>query len=71
LGGLEPKEELKAKQLEKVIYFAAYLVTTVDADKRHEALQNLRKTSSKSATQIIKDREKTLKQSASKTMKQN
>ena len=29
-------EELKAKQLEKVIYFAANLVTWVDIDKRHE-----------------------------------
>src|SRR6478735_3102158 len=40
-GGIEPKEELKAKQLEKVIYFAANLVTWVDADKRHEDLSNL------------------------------
>jgi DNA-directed RNA polymerase subunit beta' len=41
LGGIEPKEELKAKQLEKVIYFAANLVTWVDQDKRHEDLANL------------------------------
>jgi DNA-directed RNA polymerase subunit beta' len=41
LAGLEPKEELKAKQLEKVIYFAANLVTWVDADKRHAELANL------------------------------
>ncbi len=41
LAGIEPKEELKAKQLEKVIYFAANLVTWVDADKRHEDLPNL------------------------------
>jgi DNA-directed RNA polymerase subunit beta' len=41
LAGLEPREELKAKQLEKVIYFAAYLVTAVDNDKRHEDLANL------------------------------
>ena len=32
LAGIEPKEELKAKQLEKVIYFAANLVTWVDED---------------------------------------
>ncbi|CAN5540924.1 DNA-directed RNA polymerase subunit beta' [soil metagenome] len=38
LAGLEPKEELKAKQLEKVIYFAANLVTWVDEDKRHTDL---------------------------------
>ncbi|MDO9174264.1 MAG: DNA-directed RNA polymerase subunit beta', partial [Actinomycetota bacterium] len=41
LAGLEPKEELKAKQLEKVIYFAANLVTWVDDDKRHADLSNL------------------------------
>jgi len=43
LGGLEPKEELKAKQLEKVIYFAASIVASVDVDKRHEALPELEK----------------------------
>src|SRR5215216_4245425 len=41
LAGIEPKEELKAKQLEKVIYFAANLVTWVDEEKRHGDLQNL------------------------------
>ena len=41
LAGIEPKEELKAKQLEKVIYFAANLVTWVDEDKRHADLENL------------------------------
>ncbi len=41
LAGIEPKEELKAKQLEKVIYFAAHLVSWVDEDGRHEALANL------------------------------
>ncbi len=41
LAGIEPKEELKAKQLEKVIYFAAHLVSWVDDDARHEALSNL------------------------------
>ena len=41
LAGIEPKEELKAKQLEKVIYFAANLVTWVDEDKRHNELSNL------------------------------
>ena len=38
LMGTEVREELKAKQLEKVIYFAANLVTWVDDDKRHEDL---------------------------------
>ena len=41
LAGIEPKEELKAKQLEKVIYFAANLVTWVDEDKRHADLSSL------------------------------
>jgi DNA-directed RNA polymerase subunit beta' len=41
LAGVETKEELKAKQLEKVIYFAANLVTWVDIDKRHEDRGNL------------------------------
>ena len=36
--GTEPREELKAKQLEKVIYFAANLVTWVDEEKRHQDL---------------------------------
>jgi DNA-directed RNA polymerase subunit beta' len=41
LAGIEPREELKAKQLEKVIYFAANLVTWVDEEKRHEDLSSL------------------------------
>jgi DNA-directed RNA polymerase subunit beta' len=41
LAGLEPREELKAKQLEKVIYFAANLVTWVDEERRHNDLGNL------------------------------
>ncbi len=41
LMGTTLKEELKAKQLEKVIYFAANLVTWVDEEKRHADLENL------------------------------
>ncbi len=41
LMGTEPREELKAKQLEKVIYFAASLVTHVDEEKRDEDLPNI------------------------------
>jgi len=41
LMGTEVREELKAKQLEKVIYFAANLVTWVDEERRHEDLPNL------------------------------
>ena len=41
LMGTEVREELKAKQLEKVIYFAANLVTWVDEERRHDELPNL------------------------------
>ncbi len=41
LMGTEVREELKAKQLEKVIYFAANLVTWVDEEKRHVDLPSL------------------------------
>src|SRR5688572_24523893 len=41
LMGTEVREELKAKQLEKVIYFAANLVTWVDEERRHEDLPYL------------------------------
>ncbi|MFM8871229.1 MAG: DNA-directed RNA polymerase subunit beta', partial [Actinomycetota bacterium] len=60
LGGLEPKEELKAKQLEKVIYFAAYLVTAVDADRRHTDLPQLEKDFLEECDAIIKDRDKSV-----------
>ena len=61
LGGLEPKEELKAKQLEKVIYFAAYLVTTIDEEKRHADLPKLEAEFLEECDAVIKDRDKTLK----------
>ena len=41
LMGTTPKEELKAKQLEKVIYFAASLVTWVDEERRQDDLPTL------------------------------
>ncbi len=41
LTGTEPKEEVKAKQLEKVVYFAAHLVVRVDAERRHTDLPEL------------------------------
>ena len=41
LMGTEAREELKAKQLEKVIYFAANLVTWVDDEKRTAEQPNL------------------------------
>ncbi len=41
LMGTSAREELKAKQLEKVIYFAAYLVTHVDEERLHDALPEI------------------------------
>ena len=57
LSGTEVREELKAKQLEKVIYFAANLVTWVDADKRHEDLSNLENELNAEKDEIVKERE--------------
>jgi DNA-directed RNA polymerase subunit beta' len=57
LSGTEVREELKAKQLEKVIYFAANLVTWVDADKRHEALPNLENEMIAEREEIERERE--------------
>jgi DNA-directed RNA polymerase subunit beta' len=55
LGGIEPKEELKAKQLEKVIYFAASLVTKVDDERRHNDLSELEKDYLATVDSIKKD----------------
>ena len=41
LMGTQPREELKAKQLEKVIYFAANLVVSVDEERRDADLSEL------------------------------
>src|SRR6187401_1289440 len=57
LTGTEPKDELKAKQLEKVIYFAANLVWMVDEEKRHEELPNLEVELQGEKEAIEKDRE--------------
>ena len=57
LAGIEPKEELKAKQLEKVIYFAANLVTWVDEAKRDEDLPNLQAELLAEREVIVQERE--------------
>ena len=41
LTGLNPKEDLKGKQLEKVVYYSARLVTRVDAEARDRDLNDL------------------------------
>jgi DNA-directed RNA polymerase subunit beta' len=56
LMGTAPKEELKAKQLEKVIYFAAHMVTFVDVERRHADLTELRHALSEELLEI-NDRE--------------
>ncbi|NNF53127.1 MAG: DNA-directed RNA polymerase subunit beta' [Acidimicrobiales bacterium] len=55
LMGTTPREELKAKQLEKVIYFAASLVTEVDEEKREADLDSLE-------AEVIGDREVIVKE---------
>src|SRR5690606_25310501 len=57
LSGTEVREELKAKQLEKVIYFAANLVTWVDTEKRHEDLPNLEAELNAEKDEIVRERE--------------
>ncbi|HVA73602.1 MAG TPA: DNA-directed RNA polymerase subunit beta' [Acidimicrobiales bacterium] len=57
LMGTEAREELKAKQLEKVIYFAANLVTWVDEAKRHEDLANLEAELSEELAEIERARD--------------
>jgi DNA-directed RNA polymerase subunit beta' len=57
LMGTEPREELKAKQLEKVIYFAANIVTWVDDEKRDKSLPNLEQEIALEREAIEKDRE--------------
>ncbi|MGH9243167.1 MAG: DNA-directed RNA polymerase subunit beta', partial [Acidimicrobiales bacterium] len=57
LMGTEVREELKAKQLEKVIYFAANLVTWVDDERRHKDLPNLEAEMLREHDEIEKERE--------------
>jgi len=60
LMGTEVREELKAKQLEKVIYFAANLVVSVDDEKRHDDLANLEAEMLGERDVIEKERELTI-----------
>ncbi len=60
LTGNEPREDLKAKQLEKVIYFAANLVVGVDEDRRHEDLPELEKELVDERTAIEEERDREL-----------
>ncbi len=60
LMGTAPKEELKAKQLEKVIYFAAHMVTHVEVERRHEDLADLRQALSEELLEIAEREAKAL-----------
>jgi len=57
LMGTEAREELKAKQLEKVIYFAANLVTWVDEERRHGDLANMEAELAEELQEIEKERD--------------
>jgi len=57
LMGTEAREELKAKQLEKVIYFAANLVTGVDEERRHADLPNLEVELNEELADIVRTRD--------------
>jgi DNA-directed RNA polymerase subunit beta' len=57
LMGTEAREELKAKQLEKVIYFAANLVTWVDEERRHGDLPNMEAELAEELAEIEKERD--------------
>jgi DNA-directed RNA polymerase subunit beta' len=60
LMGTAPKEELKAKQLEKVIYFAAHMVTHVEVERRHEDLADLRQALAEELLEIAEREAKAL-----------
>jgi DNA-directed RNA polymerase subunit beta' len=60
LMGTAPKEELKAKQLEKVIYFAAHMVTHVEVERRHEDLGELRQALAEEQLEITEREAKAL-----------
>jgi len=57
LMGTEAREELKAKQLEKVIYFAANLVTWVDEERRHNDLPNLEVELNEELADVVRTRD--------------
>ncbi len=57
LMGTEAREELKAKQLEKVIYFAANLVTWVDEERRHTDLPNLEVELNEELADVVRTRD--------------
>ena len=67
LMGTEAREELKAKQLEKVIYFAANLVTWVDEERATRTCPNLEAEMLAEREAIEKERELELANDASRS----
>ena len=62
LSGLEPRDEMKAKQLEKVIYLSAWLISTVKGDELHEMKPELEKEYLEDKEEIAKRRDAYVKQ---------
>ena len=62
LSGLEPRDEMKAKQLEKVIYLSAWLVSSVNKDELHEMKPELEKEYLEDRQELMKRRDAHLKQ---------
>jgi DNA-directed RNA polymerase subunit beta' len=52
--------DLAPKDLEKVIYFAAYMITSVDVDARHEDLPSLEARLTEDKNKLIKKRDATV-----------
>lgn len=52
--------DVPQKELESVVYFTKYLITSVNKDKKKEALQNLEENSKKRKEQIDVDTKKTI-----------
>ena len=66
LMGTTPREELKAKQLEKVIYFAANLVVSVDEERRDADLADLEAEVTAELDAIAKDMDEELEARSAK-----
>ena len=62
LSGLEPRDEMKAKQLEKVIYLSAWLVSTVKNDELHDMKPELEKEYLEDREEIVRRRDINVKQ---------
>jgi DNA-directed RNA polymerase subunit beta' len=62
--------DVPQKDLESVVYFTKYLITSVNDDKRKEALDNLRENSKKREEQIDVDTKKAIETKTTQTEKE-